>query len=278
MYVQIGIGDIEKEEGFIKGLGIKDVSVASAAVENFGAIGYVEAKELVILKEQLGNHGFSLRSLGVHSWSWVDEVVESKVEQKEVDNLCRTIEAMGKAKVETLIMPCSRKPLTSLSSAERREFEKRVIQVYRQLSKIAEQSSVKVASHTSFMPDIMVHDYKNLDRFLEEVGSKANGILLCIGCISLAGYNVEDFIDRYCEKIYAVHIRNVTGNWDKHEETRFDAGQIKIPSVLHKLAKRNYEGCLIPEHFPQIGDDHKMGLSWAVAYIKGICDSFHWAS
>jgi len=294
MFVEIELRDIKKEIDFFKDMGIKNVGIGSAIVgsvsalsmvENFDTLGYAGNKELLTLKQQLENQGLFLRSLTAHSWDWVDRVAEKGIDQKEVENLCYTINSMGKAQVNTLIMPCSRKSLSSLALGEKEEFRKRVNQVYREISRVAEESGVKIVTHMSFMPDIMIHDDKTLDQFLEETESDANGILFCMGSISLAGYSVESFIKRYHNKIYAVHIKNVIGNWNenndyyekyhKHREIRFDAGQVKIPAAISKLANYGYDGSLIPEHFPPIGKDEKAALSWAVAYIKGICDSIH---
>ena len=293
MFVQVELHNTDKETGFFKDMGIENVGVGTAiagsvdslslVVENYNILGYVGNNELLGFKKKIETEGLALRSLTAHSWDWVDRVAGIEIDEKEVENLCRTIDSMGKAKVETLIMPCSRKPLSSLSLTGKDDFRRRVVQIYREISKVAERSGVRICTHTSFMPDIMIHDYKTLDHFLEETGSKANGLLFCIGSISLAGYKIDDFIERYHDAIYAVHVKNVTGDWEeniiysqkhnKHREVRFDAGQVDIPSAISLLASYGYEGGLTPEHFPPIDQDEELGLSWAVAYIKGICDS-----
>lgn len=269
MYVQLCLG----EEDFIRKLGVTDVSENCRAAKKFDVLGYADADGLVAMKEGIQSRGFVLRGLDLHSWSWIDEVAGQDIAQQETDRVCRTIEAMGKAGIDTLIMPCSRKSLTPLSSSEKRNFHESVVGIHRQLSKVAEHSGVKLAFHTTLMPDIMINDADSLDNFLEDVGSLANGLILCMGSVSLAGFRIEDFIDRYRDIIYLVHVKNPIGAWEKFEEARFDEGQINIPSVFGYLSKQGYNGGIIPEHFPAIGDDQKTAKAWAVAYLKGVCDA-----
>lgn len=265
MYILGQLRNIDEDIGYLKGVGIKNVYTDTARAKN--------PEELIAFKDELEKRGLLLQSLCA-DWSWVDAVATGKhLDKGRLDGMCHILEAMGEAEIRTLLMPCSRRRLSGLSSDDAEAFWQRVVQAYREISEIAEGAGVNIASHTSMSPNSMIHDIESLDQFLKAVHSPANGLLLCIGCVWLACDSVEDFMERYRERTYAVHVRNVRSTGDGAEETRLDDGQIDLPSALRKLKELGYDSCLIPEHLPKIEGSEKLAITCAYGYIKGICDS-----
>jgi mannonate dehydratase len=168
---------------------------------------------------------------------------------REVDHLCRTLEALGRAGVRLAsvpldVIPVPREgpgsaarrghrplahrggytaPAFDLADLQRHQetplldaeavFE-RSIQLYERLAPIAEAHDVRLTLHPSGTPlrDAPLSPSRWL-RMLEAVPSSHNGLLYCVGTRFVSGVNIAEDIEGLGRrgKIFHVHLRDVRG-------------------------------------------------------------------
>jgi len=95
-------------------------------------------------------------------------------------------------------------------------------------------------------------------------------------CGQAAGYGCfpDGNLVRWQDKIAHIHLRNVTGRWEKFEETMLHAGEISMPNVIKTLIEIGYNGDVEPEHVPSFpGDDRGGALVHAVGYVQGLLET-----
>lgn len=86
------------------------------------------------------------------------------------------------------------------------------------------------------------------------------------------GEGVEDTI-RYFggqEKIFKVHYRNVDQPLPHFVETFVDDGYFDMYKAMRALQQVGFDGALIPDHIPLMGDDHRLGTAYTLAYMKAL--------
>jgi mannonate dehydratase len=157
----------------------------------------------------------------------------------------------------------------------------RFCQVYAQLVPIAREYGVKLAIHPSDTP------YPNtpfgglgFHRVIDAFPDRNVGYLYCVGTRAEAGGTalVVDEINHYGRKgrIFAVHFRNVRGSLATaggFEEVLLDDGDMNMFRILLELHKVGFDGCLNPDHIPQLegdGSHAPFGLAYAIGYIKAL--------
>jgi mannonate dehydratase len=157
----------------------------------------------------------------------------------------------------------------------------RFCQVYTRLVPIAEAYDVKLAIHPSDTPnpDTPLGGL-GFHRVIDAFPSRNVGYLYCVGTRAEAGGTplVLDEIHNYGRKgrIFAVHFRNVRGSLataGAFEEVLLDDGDMNMFKVLLELHKVRFDGCLNPDHIPQLeGDDadRSLGLAYSIGYIRAL--------
>jgi mannonate dehydratase len=224
--------------------------------------------------------------------------------EEEVNNMCRTIECLGKASI-----PIGRPrflgtpPIMTTHMAEHRggytqraynpklieeqlkerkieriwypkEHWTRCLEIYKRIVPVAEDYEVKLALHPSD-PPLPEAPFSSLGlrRVLDAVPSPNNGLLYCVGTRYEAGGTnlVLDEI-RYFgrrEKIFEVHFRNVRGNLATScgfEEVALDDGDMNMFTIIKALQKVGFEGPLNPDHMPHLIDDTpERRMAWSYA-------------
>ena len=153
--------------------------------------------------------------------------------------------------------------------------------VYDRLVPIAEEFDIKLAIHPSDTPnpDTPLGGL-GFHRVIDAFPSRTVGYLYCCGTRAEAGSTplVLDEINNYGRKgrIFMVHFRNVRGSLATargFEEVLLDDGDMNMFKLLLELRKVGFDGCLNPDHIPQLeGDDsnHIIGLSYSIGYIKAM--------
>ena len=153
--------------------------------------------------------------------------------------------------------------------------------VYDRLVPIAEEYDIKLAIHPSDTPNPDTpFGGLGLHRVIDAFPSRNVGYLYCVGTRAQAGSTslVLDEIHNYGRKgrIFAVHFRNVRGSLATaggFEETLLDDGDMNMFKVLHELDKVGYDGCLNPDHIPDLEGDSghpHLGLAYSIGYIKAL--------
>jgi mannonate dehydratase len=152
---------------------------------------------------------------------------------------------------------------------------------------LAEKHGMKLAIHPDDPPRspmgglnrIMstVEDYEWL---LSLSDSPSNGLTLCIGCFAEMGCDVVEIIERFKDRLYFVHFRNISGETDDFIETFPDDGDLDLARILRKLDEIGYDGCMRPDHVPSLsGEDVEMegygfqGHIFTLGYMRGLLDA-----
>ena len=156
---------------------------------------------------------------------------------------------------------------------------------------VAEANDVKMAIHPDDPPwpifglPRIITTEENLDRFLELVDNKYNGLTLCTGSLGSGSFNdVVKMVDKYSamRRIHFMHVRNIKliGN-DSFEETAHysPCGSLDIVAIIKALYKNNFNGYLRSDHGRMIwGETGKPGYglydrALGAMYITGIWET-----
>lgn len=156
---------------------------------------------------------------------------------------------------------------------------------------VAEECRVKMAIHPDDppynifgLPRIITNE-QNLDRFLNLVNSKYNGLTLCTGSLGSAHFNdVVQMVDKYSAqgRIHFMHVRNVKllkdGSFE--ESAHYSpCGSLDIVEIMKVLHKNNFDGYLRPDHGRMIwGEIGRPGYglydrALGAMYITGIWET-----
>ena len=164
----------------------------------------------------------------------------------------------------------------------REEVWSRIAYFYERVVPVAEEASVRLATHPDDPPMAYyrgVHqalfNFEGLRRFVELVPSPYNGLLLCLGCMQEAGEDVPAVIRYFGErkKIFYVHFRNVVGTVPKYTEVFPHEGDGDMVANLKALKEVGYKGYIVPDHhigFSGDSDWAHCSRAWQVGYIKGL--------
>jgi mannonate dehydratase len=224
--------------------------------------------------------------------------------EQEVDNLCRTLEALGKAGVPFMSMPLhlgvnpgyrgavravhrggytmhafdmevmrrslAEKPPELVVDVEA-HFE-RSVRLYERLVPIAEAYDIRLILHPSD-PPLPETEFspRRWSAILDAVPSTHSGLLYCVGTRYESGVNIYDDIRAFGRrgKIFHVHFRNVRGQIPTHggyEEVALHDGDMNMFRVLLTLKSVGYDGGLQIDHLPSYtGDNAFQGMASAYA-------------
>lgn len=235
------------------------------------------AAELQKLRTKYAEGGIDFSVL-IPSRITTEALIDERLRTSEIETLRRTIASMGEAGVKILHLYVS--SVHAPSSGEEREvFMRRLIEYYGRIVEQAEESQVKIATHTYNSPSKLIWNYDTMNRILEAVPSECNGVLFCTGKTQLAGDDMDETIRKYGSRVFLVHVRNVGGKYEpgayetldqQRLEVRFDVGDVDMVGVFKTLSEIGFSGPVFPEHFPPIGGDHIAGLAWTIGYLRAL--------
>lgn len=146
---------------------------------------------------------------------------------------------------------------------------------------VADACEIKLAIHPSDTPyPGTPFDSLGFHRVLDAFPSKHVGFLYCIGTRAEAGGSslVLDELNNYGRKgrLFTVHFRNVRGSLATvggFEEVLLDDGDMNMAQIIQVLHKVGFNGCVNPDHIPQIEGDSgavSQGLAYSIGYIKAL--------
>lgn len=152
---------------------------------------------------------------------------------------------------------------------------------------VAEKHGIKLAMHPDDPPKSpmgklhrIMSTVEDFEWLLDLSDSPSNGLTLCIGCFAEMGCDVTEIIERFKERLYFVHFRNISGEIDDFVETFPDDGDLNLARILRKLDDIGYEGCMRPDHAPSLsGENVEMegygfqGHIFTLGYIRGLMDA-----
>ncbi len=154
-----------------------------------------------------------------------------------------------------------------------------------------EKYNVKMAIHPDdpgfeiFGLPRMIASEADIERLFTINPSKNNGLTFCSGSLgSNRANNLEQILEKYIDRTYFVHIRNLKFYGDRNfQEVSHltEDGDIDIVGLTHILLKKQFTGYIRPDHGRHLFDEEcraGYGLfdrAFGIMYINGIMDLYN---
>ncbi len=154
----------------------------------------------------------------------------------------------------------------------------------RQVAPVAEEAGVRIGIHPDDpplpelggVPRCIFSSFEGYRQALEIANSPNVGMCLCVGCWieggELMGKSVEDTVRYFGErkKLFKIHLRNIDQPLPRFVETFLDNGYYDMYNVVRALRDVDFDGALIPDHIPAMGDSPQIGTAFSIGYMKGL--------
>ncbi len=151
---------------------------------------------------------------------------------------------------------------------------------------VAEEAGVKIGIHPDDpplpelggVPRCIFSTYDGYRRALEIADSPNVGVCFCCGCWLEGGDGMgKGILEAICElgaegKIFKVHFRNVNQPLPHFVESFLDDGYMDMYDVMKALREVDVHGVAIPDHIPQMADDHRLGAAYTIGYMNALLD------
>ena len=151
---------------------------------------------------------------------------------------------------------------------------------------VAEEAGVYIGIHPDDppvpelggIPRCIFSSFEGYKRALEIADSPNVGICLCVGCWleggELMGKNVVDTIHYFGErkKLFKIHFRNVNHPLPYFVETFIDDGYMNMYHVMKALQEVDFNGVLIADHIPMMGNERRLGTAYTIGYMKALLE------
>jgi len=136
------------------------------------------------------------------------------------------------------------------------------------VDKKVKEYDIKVAIHNHGpgdkifpVPGTVYEQIKDLDKRI--------GLCNDIGHTIRAGVDPVASIEQFADRLYDVHIKDVTAADPKGGATEVGRGVINIPQVMRTLIKINYTG-IVSFEYEKSENDPLPGLAESVGYVRGV--------
>jgi len=156
----------------------------------------------------------------------------------------------------------------------------------KQVAPVAEEAGVRIGIHPDDppvpelggVPRPIFSSFEGYKRALEIADSPNVGVCLCVGCWleggELMGKDVLETI-RYFggqDKLFKVHLRNVTQPLPHFVETFLNAGYMDMYQVVTALQEVDFRGVMIPDHIPLMDEDRHVGTAYSIGYMQALLE------
>jgi len=265
--IHSGEKDADKLIQYCRQIGVEAVCLACSAVEGYEKEGFPDLEALKAFKGTLEKAGINLPTMIVSRWPSQGVLLSQPGSEKELESLCLTLEVLGKAQVESvLIYPEVDRPVGRLIEEE---CWRGIRRFYGALVDCAERSHVKLANHAFYHPWKVVRNTETLNRLLNEVPSPYNGVAYCQGLYQM-GDDPYEAVTLFGEKIFFAHARDLKKLRYPHrfEEVFLGEGDVDIPKTLGLLEAIGYKGIVCPEHLGSSKIKEENLEARAVEYLK----------
>ena len=71
-------------------------------------------------------------------------------------------------------------------------------------------------------------------------------------------------------KVFKVHFRNVDRPLPRFVETFVDGGYFDMNEAVKVLNEIDFNGVIIPDHVPLMGNDPRIGVAYTIGWIKAM--------
>ena len=156
----------------------------------------------------------------------------------------------------------------------------------KQVVPVAEEAKVCIGIHPDDppvyalggIPRCIFGNASGYQRALDIADSPYIGVCLCVGCWLEGGTvgmgcDVIQAIKSFAaqKKLFKVHFRNVSNPMpEPWQETFIDDGYQDMHQVMRALREVEFDGCIIPDHIPQMVGGNRPGLAYSIAYMKAL--------
>jgi len=271
--LRIGIHSSERNHveliRYCRQIGVDAVCLACSAIQGYDEGGYPDLEALKVLKHRLEEVEINLEAMILSRWPSQEVLLGKSSSEKELEAICLTLEAIGKADVGTvLIYPEVDRPVGRLKEEE---CWRGIRKFYDALIESAERAHVRLANHAFYHPWKVIRNTETLVRLLEENPSPYNGVAYCQGLYQ-SGDDPYEAITLFGEKIFLAHARDLKKLRYPHwfEEVFLGEGDIDVPKTLRLLRAVGYDGIICPEHLgPQKNEGDDLQAN-AVNYLRRI--------
>ena len=126
------------------------------------------------------------------------------------------------------------------------------------------------------VPRCIFSSFEGYRRALEIANSPNVGLCLCVGCWleggPLMGRGVLETIRYFGEqgKIFKVHFRNVDQPLPHFVETFLNNGYMDMRLVMQALEQVGFDGVIIPDHTPHLGDNPRVPTAYTIGYMQAL--------
>lgn len=266
------------DPALLKAMGVDGVVLGCAPGVYGDELGTVITPENV---DQFGRQAREARDHGLvcecvyPDWNLIEKTIDNP---GYLDTAKSLFDELSKHGLRDLFVSCGLRNLDTLLPAERKTYEMRFVEHLARLYEHADALGLHLCLHSSLMPWIYLRDIDAWDHWLGDCSSEANSMILCLGCTESAGLDAVELIERWHRRIRAVHVRNIVGRFKNrsHKDVRLDSGTLDLPRVFWKLADVDFQGSIIPEHFPAFPcqGGSLAGKAFSVGYCRGLIQAF----
>jgi inosose dehydratase len=137
-----------------------------------------------------------------------------------------------------------------------------------QVNDLVKKHNIKLAIHNHGPGDDLYSSPNDVHARIKDL-DKRIGLCIDIGHVVRIGQDPVPMIEKYNERVYDMHMKDV--NKAEHDGTAVEIGRgvIDIPAVIKSLKKINYQGYVAFE-YEKDGDDPVPGLAESVGYVRGV--------
>lgn len=141
-------------------------------------------------------------------------------------------------------------------------------QVLELAEKRVKETGIKIAIHNHGPEDDVYPSPKSI---MDKIENMDPGLGLCIdvGHTLRSGYDPAREIKKYMDRLYDVHLKDITSSEPDGSTMEMGRGILDIPSVLSALKTIRYTGVMGTE-FEKDADDPMPGLAESIGYARGV--------
>ncbi len=136
------------------------------------------------------------------------------------------------------------------------------------VNEMVKKHNIKVAIHNHGPGDDLYSSPDDVDAKIKGL-DKRIGFCIDIGHVVRIGQDPAAMIDKYKDRLYDMHMKDMDKAQANGEPVEIGRGVIDIPKVVKVLKKINYQGYVSFE-YEKDGDDPVPGLAESVGYVRGV--------
>lgn len=137
-----------------------------------------------------------------------------------------------------------------------------------QVNELVKKHNIKLAIHNHGPGDDLYSSPNDVHAKIKSL-DKRIGFCIDIGHVVRIGQDPVPMIEKYKERLYDMHMKDVDKAERDGTSVEIGRGVIDIPAVIKSLKKINYQGYVAFE-YEKDGDDPVSGLAESVGYVRGV--------